>query len=263
MRHPARGVEAAAGPVASSVLRSTSSRDGLVPLVVVCVPPESDAAARLHRLIPDGTILAADDLPQLVELTSRLGPDLIVVDIGLLAPDPIEGLADIRRAGSARTIVVGSCADSFLRASLLRAGADDCLTSPYLNEELAARMEAVLRRTAHPSPGRGDALMAAGPIEVDLRGHVVRVDGRVVALTAREFELLAYLVSQPGIALTREELLLRVWGYSFYGADTVTVHVRRLREKIEPDPSQPRWIQTVWGIGYRFCPPEPNGAAGS
>lgn len=223
--------------------------------MVVGAPFGSDAATQLTELVPEGTILAADDLSRLVELSARLCPDVVVVDVGLLAPNPILALADIRRAGAAApTIVIGSCSDSSVRTSLLRAGADDCLPSPYLHDELAARLEAVLRRTGRSGAGRTDAPVVAGPIEVDLRGHTVRVDGREVALTAREFELLAYLVSRPGVALTREQLLLRVWGYSFYGADTVTVHVRRLREKVEPDPSRPRWIQTVWGIGYRFCP---------
>lgn len=249
MGHPASGANGANG----------ADGEKATPLVLLGVPRGFEASRQLSGLAPrELDLRTVEDLPALLSLVPTLQPDLVIVDVTLFPHDVVRGLLELRRAGRMRMIVVGAEFDSSLRAEILWAGADDCLSTPYVSDELLARMEAVLsrelRREAERAAVTEPGVLVAGPIEVDLRGHVVRVDGREVALTAREFALLAYLVSKPEVAHTRAQLLAQVWGYTFGGVDTVTVHVRRLRSKIEPDPSRPRWIQTVWGLGYRFSP---------
>jgi len=144
----------------------------------------------------------------------------------------------------------GEAAD---RIAGLELGADDYLAKPFSPRELTARVKAVLSRSRRfdgPPPQR--LPLVAGPVELDERARTVTVRGEPVSLTIREFDLLAFLLHHPGQAFRREELLRRVWGYSFGDTSTVTVHVRRLREKIEADPSDPRLVTTVWGVGYRL-----------
>jgi DNA-binding response OmpR family regulator len=137
----------------------------------------------------------------------------------------------------------------------LELGADDYVSKPFSAKELVARVRAVLRRAKGPLTATpvGAPLYADGDLEVDVAARQARRGGAVVALTAREFELLAFLIRHPGQAFRREELLEQVWGYRYGDTSTVTVHVRRLREKIEPDPATPTRIATVWGIGYRWA----------
>jgi DNA-binding response OmpR family regulator len=140
-------------------------------------------------------------------------------------------------------------------------GADDYVAKPFSTKELVARVRAVLRRARGPlAAAAPDGLAGPGPagtyadgdLEVDVPARQARLRGDVVALTAREFELLAFLVRHPRQAFRREEILEQVWGYRYGDTSTVTVHVRRLREKIEPDPANPVRIATVWGVGYRW-----------
>jgi DNA-binding response OmpR family regulator len=133
----------------------------------------------------------------------------------------------------------------------LRLGADDYVVKPFSPAELVARVDAVLRRF--------DTVRAEEPtltfdrLEIDPTARQVRCAGELIALTSREFDLLLFLARHPGRAFTREALMDHVWQYAFYtDTSTVTVHIRRLRAKLEPEPEQPRWIETVWGVGYRF-----------
>jgi DNA-binding response OmpR family regulator len=160
----------------------------------------------------------------------------------------------IRALGGRRTAIILLTArgEESDRVIGLRLGADDYIVKPFSPAELVARVDAVLRRIdtvpEQEPPLRFDGLV------VDPGGRRVRLDGEEVVLTQREFELLLFLARHPGQAFTRNQLMDHVWGYSFYtDTSTVTVHIRRLRAKLEETPERPRWIETVWGIGYRFA----------
>ncbi len=135
----------------------------------------------------------------------------------------------------------------------LRLGADDYVVKPFSPAELVARVDAVLRRVN--TVGDGEPALEFGDLRIDPASRHVHRAGEPVTLTAREFDLLLFLARHPGRAFTREELMDHVWQYAFYtDTSTVTVHIRRLRAKLESDPEHPRWIETVWGVGYRFAP---------
>jgi DNA-binding response OmpR family regulator len=141
------------------------------------------------------------------------------------------------------------------RIAGLELGADDYMSKPFSPRELTARVKAVLRRATSPLGGTDQpTVLRAAVLEVDLVTHEARRAGELVALTAKEFDLLVHFMRNPRRAFRREQLLQEVWGFSYGDTSTVTVHVRRLREKIEDDPSAPRHVTTVWGVGYRFEP---------
>jgi DNA-binding response OmpR family regulator len=141
------------------------------------------------------------------------------------------------------------------RIAGLELGADDYVAKPFSPRELTARVKAVLRRATAPLPAEQETQpLNADDLSIDTVTHEVRLRGELVALTAKEFDLLVHLMRHPRRAFRREELLRDVWGFSYGDTSTVTVHVRRLREKIEADPSNPRYVCTVWGVGYRFEP---------
>jgi DNA-binding response OmpR family regulator len=138
----------------------------------------------------------------------------------------------------------------------LELGADDYVTKPFSPRELVLRVNAVLRRAHGPLPSEATAVLVDGGLTVDTGAHEALLDGRSLSLTAREYDLLVYLLRHPRTAFTREQLLDRVWDWTFGDVSTVTVHVRRLREKIETDPANPTRLVTVWGVGYRYEPTE-------
>lgn len=223
-------------------------------VIAVATPDAAPEARELRVLQATGLIAVpvrhAGALPAVV---AQLRPDLVLLDIALCPTTVLDMLAELATVGAPAVILCGSLPDPTTRAALLCAGADDCLVSPYRLEELVARVLAVLRRT-QPGARTTSRLgsLVAGSICVDLDHHSVSIDGARVALTLLEFRLLTYLLRHRGCALSRERLLADVWGYTIGTPETVTVHVRRLRAKIEADPSRPVWIQTVWGVGYRF-----------
>ena len=182
-------------------------------------------------------------------------PDLVILDLMLPGIDGLEVCRRLRALAPVPIVILTARGQESDRIVGLDLGADDYVAKPFSTKELVARVRAVLRRARGPlAPSGPDApsVYADGALEVDVAAHQARLAGAVVSLTAREFELLAFLVRHPGRAFRRDELLEGVWGYRYGDTSTVTVHVRRLREKIEPDPSTPVRIATVWGVGYRW-----------
>jgi len=181
--------------------------------------------------------------------------DLIVLDIMLPGMDGLEVCRRLRTTSAVPIIMLTALGEESDRIMGLELGADDYLAKPFSPRELTARVKSVLRRangTLAPQVAQGE--LRAGAITLNLDAHEVTVSGESIVLTSREFGLLAWLMTHPKRVFTREELLERVWGYSYGDKSTVTVNVRRLREKIEADPAQPRHVATVWGLGYRFDP---------
>jgi DNA-binding response OmpR family regulator len=190
-----------------------------------------------------------------VDRALQAPPDLVVLDLMLPGIDGLEVCRRIRALAPVPVIMLTARGDEADRVAGLELGADDYLAKPFSPRELVARVKAVLRRARGPLSGSvngGPRTLADGDLLVDVPARQARIAGTVVALTARELELLVYLMRHPGRAFRREDLLQQVWGYSYGDTSTVTVHVRRLREKIEPDPADPQRIVTVWGVGYRW-----------
>ncbi len=183
-------------------------------------------------------------------------PDLLVLDVML---PRLNGLEVLRRltAGNGHRIAVillTAIAQEEDRIRGLALGADDYVAKPFSARELVARVTAVLRRSSHGDPRDASPLVYEG-LEIEPATRHVTVDGRSVMLTQREFDLLLFMASRPGQVFSREQLMDEVWRFPYYSdTSTVTVHIRRLRAKIEPDPSKPTRIETVWGAGYRFGP---------
>ncbi|MFD7700618.1 response regulator transcription factor [Streptomyces caelestis] len=199
---------------------------------------------------------AADGLAAL-EAVAALRPQLVVLDLMLPGLDGLEVCRRLRAGGGPPVPVVmltarGEEADRILGLEL---GADDYMTKPFSPRELVLRVASVLRRAEAPPPSATAADLRAGDIVASPGARRAQRGGQELALTAREFDLLAFLLRNPGRVFSREELLLHVWGWEFGDVSTVTVHVRRLREKIEDDPAVPKLISTVWSAGYRFDPP--------
>jgi two-component system, OmpR family, response regulator ResD len=222
-------------------------------LVVDDEPTIGEVVCRYLQRAGYETHVALDGI-EAVEAAAARDPDLIVLDLMLPGLDGLEAMRRIRANGRRRTAVIMLTArgEESDRVIGLRLGADDYIVKPFSPAELVARVDAVLRRVAtvpeHEPPLRFDGLV------VDPSGRRVQVDDEEVVLTQREFELLLFLARHPGQAFTRNQLMDHVWGYSFYtDTSTVTVHIRRLRAKLEETPERPRWIETVWGIGYRFA----------
>lgn len=194
-----------------------------------------------------------------VRRTVARGADLVVLTLDALGT---AGLATMLRLQcefpELPVVLVQPHAGEPERIRGLAAGADDFMPWPLSPVELTARVRAVLRRTLAPHPAEASTVLDAGPLRLDEATRRVEVAGVPVSLTLREFDLLAYFMRHPRQALRREALLKSVWGYTFGDTSTVTVHVRRVRTKIEPVPSQPTAICTVWGVGYLFNPAGPS-----
>ncbi|MGY1436595.1 response regulator transcription factor [Streptomyces reniochalinae] len=250
---------------------------------------------------PSGHVLVVDDDPTVAEVVAgyldRAGhtvdraetgfealeraaarrPDLVVLDLMLPGMDGLEVCRRLREEGPVPVIMLTALGDESDRVLGLEVGADDYVTKPFSPRELVLRVESVLRRSrgagggaGHPAqagqtagagdPGPREPLRVAG-LTADPRARLATKSGAELNLTVREFDLLVHLLRHPARAFTREELMREVWGWDFGDLSTVTVHVRRLRAKIEDDPARPRLIQTVWGVGYRLAsadPPAPD-----
>ncbi|MFJ6581130.1 response regulator transcription factor [Streptomyces sp. NPDC091368] len=212
------------------------------------------------------TVHRAGDGPAALEAAARHRPDLVVLDLMLPGMDGLEVCRRLRANGpGTRTlpvVMLTARGDEEDRILGLEVGADDYVTKPFSPRELVLRVMSVLRRASSVAPADQPEL-AAGGLSVDPAARRATKDGMELALTLREFDLLAYFLRHAGQVCDRERLMRDVWGWDFGDLSTVTVHVRRLRAKIEEDPADPQLIRTVWGAGYRFeaRPPVGPGAA--
>jgi len=223
-------------------------------LVVDDEPTIAEVVARYLQRAGYEVRTAADG-PAALQMVAASRPDLLVLDLMLPGLGGLEVMRRVREAerDTVAIILLTAKGDESDRVVGLRLGADDYMVKPFSPDELVARVDAVLRRF-DTTPDSGPPL-EFDCLMVDPAGRRVLVDGREVPLTQREFELLLFFARHPGRAFTRHELIDQVWHYSFYtDTSTVTVHVRRLRAKVERDPARPRFLETVWGVGYRFQP---------
>ncbi|MFJ3906325.1 response regulator transcription factor [Streptomyces sp. NPDC090025] len=203
----------------------------------------------------------APDGPDALRRAAGHRPDLVVLDLMLPGIDGLEVCRRLRAEGPIPVIMLTARGDEEDRITGLEVGADDYVTKPFSPRELVLRVESVLRRSGARGPGAAPRpVLRAADLVVDQETRRAYRSGTELALTLREFDLLAHFLEHPRVAHGREDLMRRVWGWDFGDLSTVTVHVRRLRAKIEQDAARPRLIQTVWGVGYRF-EPEPDAAA--
>ncbi len=253
----ARGLPARARASRLSSLPSNGHRRASL-LVVDDEPTITEVLSRYFERAGYAVRVAATG-PRALDLASEARPDLVVLDLMLPGMDGLEVLRRLRRLGDGGArdrlpvILLTARGEESDRITGLRLGADDYVVKPFSPAELVARVDAVLRR-ADPTPDRDEPL-ELGRLRIDPASRRVHVDGEEAALTQREFDLLLYLARHPGQVFSRDQLMDAVWDYSFYtDTSTVTVHIRRLRAKIEADATSPAHVQTVWGVGYRFQP---------
>jgi DNA-binding response OmpR family regulator len=223
---------------------------------ILVVDDDAPTRTLLRRLLSmEGYVIdEAPDGPSAIEHLSHVPADLLLLDVMMPGQDGLDLLAQVRRTSDVPVILLTAKADEGDRVVGLRSGADDYVVKPFSTAELAARIDAVLRRAEHRRP-TADKLDFGG-LAIDPSSRQVTVGGSIVELPPREYELLVFLASSPGQVFSREQLLAEVWRSSRERQDpgTVTEHARRLRQRIEDDVDRPRWIKTVRGIGYRFEP---------
>ncbi len=181
-------------------------------------------------------------------------PDLVVLDLMLPGLDGLEVFRRLRAQAPVPVVMLTALGDESDRLVGLELGADDYVTKPFSPRELVLRVQSVLRRSSAPLAQAQGTILRDGDLVVDIAAHLVLRGGKPLALTAREYDLLVFLLQNPRQAFSREQLLKQVWGWEYADHSTVTVHVRRLREKVEPDPRDPTRVVTVFGVGYRYDP---------
>ena len=219
---------------------------------------EDDATVRevvavyLHRAGYE--VETVGDGPSALAAAAARPPDLVVLDLMLPGIDGLEVCRLLRRERPVPVIMLTALGEESDRLAGLELGADDYVTKPFSPRELVLRVRSVLRRVRNEPSAIPRAVLRDGDLVVDVPAHEVFLAGRRLAVTTREFDLLAFLVAHPRESYDRAQLLEHVWGWAFGDQSTVTVHVRRLRSKIESDPARPTRICTVWGVGYRYEP---------
>jgi DNA-binding response OmpR family regulator len=219
-------------------------------VLVVDDDPTLLEIAAAYLTAAGGVIDVAHDSVIALELARARPPDLVVLDRMIPGVDGLTVARRLRETSNVPIIMLTALGEPEHRIEGLEAGADDYLTKPFSPRELVLRAESLLRRAAvSPEPGSDVVL---GRLRVDASRRDARLDEQVLTLTAREYDLLDYLARRPDRTITREQLLAEVWGWTVGDVSTITVHVRRLREKLEADPGAPEIIQTVWGVGYRL-----------
>ena len=228
--------------------------DGATILIVEDEPSIAEVVSLYLRRAGYQVTVVGDGAAALDVLEQQL-PDLVILDLMLPNIDGWEITRRLRAQGDIPIIMLTARREERDRIAGLEMGADDYVVKPFSPQELVSRVRAVLRRVQGTAVGTGEQPVVLGRLRIDPRTRLVEVAGEEKTLTVREFDLLWLLVQHPRQVFTRDQLLDRVWGTTDYiDPSTVTVHVRRLREKIEADPSNPRHIQTVWGVGYKFEP---------
>jgi DNA-binding response OmpR family regulator len=219
-------------------------------LVVDDEPHVLDVVGRYLRHEGFETLLAADG-DEALKLSEDA--DLVVLDLMLPSVDGMEICRRLRARRNIPIIMLSAKAEETDRLIGLGVGADDYVVKPFSPRELVARVQAVLRRSG-PQPPTDDVIRV-GDLRINVKTRVAERLGETLSLTAREFDLLAFMAGSPGQVFTREQLLDHVWDFHFGGdVSTVTVHIRRLREKLEPNPVRPQYVKTVWGVGYKLEP---------
>jgi DNA-binding response OmpR family regulator len=197
------------------------------------------------------TVVEAVDGQTALIQSRREKPDLIVLDLGLPGIDGLEVARTLRREGNTPIVMLTARIEDTDKIVGLELGADDYMTKPFNPRELVARVRAVLRRTSPVAPVA--EMLSAGPLALDIAGHAARLDGHSLDLTPTEFDLLVIFLQNPGRAFTRFELLDRVQGDAYEGYErTIDAHIKNLRAKLGEDPRHPRFIQTVFGVGYKL-----------
>ncbi|HEY7401824.1 MAG TPA: response regulator transcription factor [Actinomycetota bacterium] len=229
----------------------------MVPPRVLVVDDEPMVREVLAKYLEkDGfEVATAEDGEQALARCAESTPDLVLLDLMLPKIDGLEVFRRMQGAGAQTPVIMLTAkGEETDRVVGLELGADDYVTKPFSPREVVARVRAVLRRSASAATNGANSY-TVGRLAIDPGRREATVAGRPVKLTRKEFDLLHYLASRPGITFTRVELLEDLWDFAYSGdTSTITVHVRRLREKIEPDPSDPTHLITVWGVGYRFEP---------
>ena len=184
-------------------------------------------------------------------------PDLVVLDVMMPGINGLEVCKRLRQVSQVPIVMLTALGEEENRIAGLQLGADDYVTKPFSPKELALRVASVLRRARMPRPEPAAAELVDGDLRLQMTARTATLGGRELPLTTREFDLLAFFLGHPGVAYSRADLLEKVWGWDFGDQSTVTVHVRRLREKIERDPAKPTRVATVWGVGYRYDREQP------
>jgi DNA-binding response OmpR family regulator len=220
---------------------------------IMVVDDDDPTRTLLRRLLTmEGyAVFEAPDGPSALRQMAAVEPNLVLVDIMMPGQDGLDLMAELRQTSDVPIILLSAKGDEGDRVIGLRLGADDYVVKPFSTAELTARIASVLRRAGSShSPPRLDF----GELQIDLSSREVTVDGRLIDLPTREYEVLVFLASSPRQVFSREQLLEQVWRSSADRQDpaTVTEHIRRLRQHIEGDPEHPRWVRTVRGVGYRF-----------
>jgi DNA-binding response OmpR family regulator len=226
-------------------------------MLVLIVDDEPMVREVLARYLTRSGFVAegAEDGETAIAAFDASQPDLVLLDLMLPRVDGFSVFRSIRARAATPVIMLTARGEETERIAGLELGADDYVAKPFSPREVVARVQAVLRRQPGQSRATGDQRLLFDELEIDGLSRETRVRGRAVALTPKEFDLLHLMASSPRTVFTRSKLLDALWDLAFDGdPSTITVHIRRLREKIERDPSQPRHLVTVWGIGYRFEP---------
>ncbi|MEW8977057.1 MAG: response regulator transcription factor [Symbiobacterium sp.] len=209
----------------------------------------------IHLLSEGYRVRKAASGAEALRIVREEHPDLVILDIMMPGMDGLEVCREIRRERNVPILMLSAKSEDVDKILGLKIGADDYLTKPFNPLELMARVKAQLRRylTLNPASARQPDVITVGGVEIDRAGRSVTKDGREVDLTPTEFEILLLLASHPGRVFSSEEIFERVWKERYFQSNnTVMVHIRRLREKVEDDPSHPTLIKTVWGVGYKI-----------